>query len=199
MKLLARLANPLHQRFVSWATELEEIIGRDTVFLTPRIWRDTEINEPRPMPILKLGPRVTVVEGTPRQWEAFQMDFEDAETWALAINGVEERTFKVPTAKDSALIIRAGIGLGEPKLAAFGQTLEATLTRKQFAGLRHELASLQLQITPTGTTKARLGLGPPHRRRLLVPRWYEELTRIHLPHVGARRMDTLAGGTSLGT
>jgi len=76
IRLIARIGHTSLRRFVSWARHLPELAGDRVLFVAPNLWRDTELNVQRPMPLMPLAPDKRRLDGHPPQWDAFYMDVE---------------------------------------------------------------------------------------------------------------------------
>lgn len=173
---MARLQHPTFQQFVAWATTIRTHAGRRVAFAAPRIWRDTDLNVDHPMPVVLLKPEDQEVQGAPPQWAAFHMDADEPEPWELVVPA--HRPIRVlGLARDDVIaLLRAS---RDPRLAQGARQLERKRSlRPSVFGGKPRLETPR--EAPRGNRSLNIGLGPPHRRRLLAPPWYMETLRRSL-------------------
>lgn len=186
LDLMTHIQNPALERFAAWASLIREHAGRHVAFAAPRIWRDTDLNVPHPMPVILLRPEDQDEQGTPPQWDAFQMDAQKPEPWRLVIPKNGHIDFLGLALRDVILLLRAS---RDPRWAQAARQLEARYgaTPAMYDGLpRAEPPTEALR----GQRTRKIGLGPPHRRRILAPPWYTDILR--------RSLYPVYGGPDLG-
>lgn len=181
LRALSRIPHPLHQRLVAWSAVLPRHFPRQVLFLGPRLWRDTELNALHPMPILQLDPDATRIQGAPPQWEAFHLDFEDHDRWQVVVDGDGIVEIGVPQSLDVALLLFAGLAYVDPRWRGVAEGFVDDLSRREAKALQSDLAAVGVWPAPRGQANLSIGLGPPYRRRLLVPRWYHDSVQRGLP------------------
>lgn len=175
LRTILPLPNPAHRRLVAWARILPTATRRRVCFLGARLARDTELNVTRPMPVLALSPRDRVAEGAVPQWEAFFADLGPMDRWTIRAGGRTVATIPVPSREDTRLILEAG---ADPRWV--GAALPFQEKRASGAGF----GPLWVSGAPRGRTTKRIGLGPPHRRRLLGPPWWMKMRLDALDQAG---------------
>lgn len=169
LQVLGRIANPLHRRLVSWAAVLPNALGQRICFVGPRLLRDTDLSIDDLLPVVPLKPDERTVAGLPPQLDAFYQDLIDpAEKWKLESGQESLAEFLVPSATDTALLLVASL---DPRWRYAYHQLPGTSSQ--------ELGRLVSKIdrpqeAPRGNKTVSIGAGPPHRLRLLVPKWYLE-------------------------
>lgn len=167
LQLLGRIANPLHRRLVSWAAILPDEMGRKICFASPRLWRDTDLSVDNLLPVIPLRPREEDIPGLAPQWGAFYQDLVDSpELWRLEAGSERLTEFLVPAAPDVGLLLVASL---DPRWRGAYHQLPGT-TSDQIRDRASRLG--RPEQAPRGVQMARIGIGPPHRLRLLVPKWY---------------------------
>lgn len=174
LSLIARLGNQPYQRLISWSRHLDEIAGREVLFVAPYLWRDTELNIDEPMPLVPLGTDEMRVEGLPPQWDAFYMDVDEPKAWAVRLDGEEVGTLSTPGPLEVCLILLASLNPRWREAAA--QIGGAPGTDE----VGQHLNRMRAQEAPRGSGSKEIGAGPPHRRRFLVPTWYMEMIHDRL-------------------
>lgn len=164
LHVLGRLGHPLHRRLVSWSHVLPEAVGRPVCFAAPRLWRDTDLSVDDLLPVVPLRRRERRVAGLAPQWDAFYQDLVDPpERWKLVAGDEPLAMFRVPSANDLGVMLVASLdprwrqALRDVRGADF-KMIEERVTR---LGVPAE--------APRGSATARVGLGLPHRIRLLAP------------------------------
>jgi hypothetical protein len=172
--LLAKVPLSLHQRFVSWARVLPRLAHHKIAFLGPRLWKHSELNFEEPAPILRLGPNERMVARPAPQWGAFLYDLDEPETWVVDVDGEEAARIGVPNWFDSLVLVRSN---ADPRWRATAAQWEARIAKKDSVALEHALATLKRIPNPGWGLPALLGPGPPVRKRLVTPSWYESAHR----------------------
>lgn len=165
---IARIGHDAYRRFVSWQRHLPEIAEEDVLFAAPYLWRETELNVERLMPVIGLDPEQDTLEGHPPQWGAFYMDLDEARDWELVLDGEAVGTFQTPGPLEVVVLLRASL---DPR---WRQAARAFPQNQGADSLAEEMNNLRLDEAPRGRSSVSLGAGPPHRRRLLAPPWYIE-------------------------
>lgn len=184
LQLISRIGHPAFRRFVSWSRHLPELAGEDVLFVAPYLWRETQLNVDRPMPLVGLDPDQDTLEGAPPQWEAFYMDVDETREWELVLGDEIAGSFATPGPLETALVMYASLDPRWRQAAdAFSQDVGAGQPGE-------EMDRLHLEAAPRGQSSKSIGVGPPHRRRLLAPPWYiervdERARRSALGEVGA--------------
>lgn len=172
--LLTKVSFPLHQRFVSWARILPTVAKHKVAFLGPRLWKHSDLNVEESAPILRLDPKERTVGRPAPQWGAFLYDLEEPETWILDVDGEEAAKITVPNWFDSLVLVRSN---ADPRWRATAAHWEARIAKKELDAVEHALATLKRIPNPGPVLPAFLGPGPPVRKRLVTPAWYENLHR----------------------
>ncbi|MFA5862034.1 MAG: hypothetical protein WDA16_10110, partial [Candidatus Thermoplasmatota archaeon] len=164
------------RQLAAWATILREHAGRPIAFAAPRIIRETDLNETRPIPVVLLDPSDDIEHGTPPRWDAFQLDAQKPEKWRLSVKGKGHVDLLGLALRDVVLLLRAS---RDPRWGMAARQLEA----------RHGAAPVvsdnlprveSPQLALRGNKTRSIGLGPPHRRRLFAPPWYMDMLRHSL-------------------
>lgn len=168
IQLIARIGHPAFRRFVSWSRHLPELVDDEVLFVAPYLWRETDLNVDAPMPLIPLDPDQQTVEGHPPQWDAFYMDLEETRRWELEVGDEVVGEFATPGPLEVVLVLRASL---DPR---WRQASEAFPENRGAEQLGDELGRLHLGEAPRGASSTSIGVGPPHRRRLLAPPWYVE-------------------------
>lgn len=175
LRLVGQTANQTLGRFIAWARTLPGIWDRPVTFLAPWLWRSTDLDVHRPMPVLALDPDAVEVPGAPPQWEAFHMDLDDPEPWKLAVGDADAGQVHVPTLPEAIALLRTGLvhdaRWREAILALDAQLQDPAAVREVLAAIWH------VDPAPRGNDSLRTGKGPPYRRRLLAPDWYMDHVR----------------------
>lgn len=185
LRALSLVASPWARRLVAWARTLPEASPRPLAFLGPRLWRDTRLLVVDPMPILRLSPRDRWVDGVAPQWNAFFADLGTPPTWRLVAGDETLARVVVPNRFDTVLILR---GAADPRWLEAALKMDSALPRTERRRAEAEARRLFVAEAPRGRRRARIGLGPPHRRRLLgPPSWMR--TRVAALEVWGRMRD----------
>lgn len=176
---MSHVAHPLYAQFAAWASLVREHAERRVAFAAPLIWRETELNVASPLPVVLLDAADTEAKGTPPQWDAFQMDAREPESWKLDLPGAKAIPFLGLAEDDVVLLLRAS---RDPRFVQAARGLEAK------RGMRSVLHAGLPRIespreAPRGGRSESIGTGPPYRRRLLAPPWYMESIRQSLDPV----------------
>lgn len=172
--LLAKVSLPLHQRLVSWARILPRVSNHNVAFLGPRVWKYSELNLEEPGPVLQLDARERLVERPAPQWGALLYDLQEPETWILDVDGEEAAKMCVPNWFDSLVLMRSN---ADPRWRATAAQWADRIPKGEVDDLDHALATLQRIPNPGPIFPSFLGPGPPLRKRLITPAWYENLHR----------------------
>lgn len=180
---VGRIANPTFARFVAWARTLQ---APRLAYAGPRIWRDTALNEARPMPVRVLRPDESAVEGSPAKWRAFIMDVETLEAWEIRMAGETLATFHVPGVLDSAVLLSAAVAPRWRDAAHGLPGVDAEAVDDRMRRLR------VVGRSPGEDRVQRLGVGPPTAVRLVVPTWFWRMRSDALEIQG--RMAARGGG-----
>jgi hypothetical protein len=168
IRLIARIGHPAYRRFVSWQRHLPEIVEEGILFAAPYLWRETELNVERPMPVIGLDPEQDTLEGHPPQWDVFYMDLDETRDWELVLDGETVDTFQTPGPVGVVILLRASL---DPR---WRQAATVFPQNQGANSLAEEINTLHLAEAPRGRSSVSLGAGPPHRRRLRAPPWYVE-------------------------
>lgn len=184
IQLISRLGHPALRRFVSWTRHLPELAGEEVLFVAPYLWRETDLNIDRPMPLFALDADQQRVDGRPPQWDAFYMDVEEVRNWKLVLGDELVGEFATPGPLEVVLLLRASL---DPR---WRQAAEAFPENRGADRLGQEMDRLHLDEAPRGASSTSIGVGLPHRRRLLAPSWYidkvdERARRSAFGEVGA--------------
>ncbi len=174
LALISRVGHEPYQRFISWSRHLEDFAGRQVLFVAPYLWRDTELNIEEPMPLIPLTVDEQRVQGLAPQWDAFYMDVDEPRDWTLVIGEDEVATFRTPGPVEVVLLLMAS--LDSRWREAAGQIDGAPGAER----LGQELNRMRAQPAPRGSGSKTIGMGPPHRRRFLVPPWYMDMIQDRL-------------------
>lgn len=166
IQLISRLGHPALRRFISWSRHLPELAGEDVLFVAPYLWRETDLNVDRPMPLLALDADQQRVDGHPPQWDAFYMDLDEVRDWELVLGDDVVGAFATPGPLEVVLLLRASL---DPR---WRHAADSFLENRGAEGLGREMDRLDLEEAPRGASSTSIGAGLPHRRRLLAPRWY---------------------------
>ena len=152
----------------SWQRHLPEIVEEEILFAAPYLWRETELNLERPMPVIGLDPEQDTLEGHPPQWDVFYMDLDETRDWELVLDGETVDTFQTPGPVGVVILLRASL---DPR---WRQAATVFPQNQGAHSLAEEINTLHLAEAPRGRSSVSLGAGPPHRRRLRAPPWYVE-------------------------
>ena len=183
--LLARMPLAAHQRLVSWARLLPKLTKRRVAFLAPRVWMESDLHLEELAPILGLEAREESVSRPTPQWGAFMFDLGATETWRIQADEETVGTLEVPSLWDSVFLARS---IADPRWRSVAAAWKARLPAKDAASLIPALATVRRIAKPNPFLPINLGPGPPVRRRLVTPAWFEELHRDALETV-ARGLD----------
>lgn len=196
LQILGRLANPVYRRFAAWARYLPEAWGGPVLFMAPRLWRDTDLNVTHPLPVIPFAGDAKSVAGSPPQWDAFFLDVTGVERWDLRIGGKTMGTFQTPTVCDTIVVLRASL---DPRWSAAAADLLKDLRGTKRPTVNEILAALHLEPAPRGQNQKRsVGAGPPHRYRLMYPKWYGAMMRSRLPGLTRLRGESDGGVVGAG-
>lgn len=162
---MKRVPNSAFRRLIAWAKILP-LIEPKIAFLAPRVWRDTDLSEERPLPTVRLAPDEKEAPILTPQWEALAADLARPETWDVMIAGDRVATCKVPTATDTAALLRETL---DPRWTAAAIDLDRRSPKAQrLAAPRRVIVS----PAPRARESRNIGLGLPSLRRIVAPRWY---------------------------
>lgn len=178
--VLSRVAHPVHRTLLAWSRVLPDVWDGPVLFAAPRIWRDTAVNLTVPMPVLALDADQVEVSGAPPQWDAFHMDVGEAERWELVLDGAVVGSVDVPGAADLVLLLGAALAAADPRWDEVMHIFEEELDDAALERVRRALSTVLLRGAPRGRGSERVGLGPPYRRRVLVPPWYLDIVERRL-------------------
>jgi len=164
---MKRVPNPAFQRFIAWAKILPTIEPK-IAFLAPRLWRDTDLSEEGSLPIVPLTRSEKEAPIFTPQWEALAADVAKPESWDIVIAGDRMATCKVPTAADTAALLRETL---DPRWIAAATEIDRRAPKTQRLG-----APNRAIVTPAPRAREgrNIGLGLPTLRRIVAPRWYIE-------------------------
>lgn len=172
--LLAKVSLPLHQRLVSWARLLPKISAHKVAFFGPRVWKYSELNLEELAPVLQLEAKERLVDRPAPQWGALLCDLQEPETWTLDVDGEEAAKLRVPTWFDSLILARSN---ADPRWRAMAARWGDRISKRDTDALEHALATIRRVPNPGPVFPSSLGPGPPLRKRLITPAWYENLHR----------------------
>lgn len=162
---MKRVPNPAFQKLIAWGSVLPRV-APGILFLAPRVWRDTDLSEERPLPIVPLAPEDSEAPLLPPQWGAFAADIRGAETWSILVAGEKVGTCGVPSLVDSAALLRETL---DPRWVEAAAELERRARKS-------DLKSAPKRAIVTSAPRAResrsVGIGLPTVRRIVAPRWY---------------------------
>lgn len=172
--LLAKVSLPLHQRLVSWARILPKVSNHKVAFFGPRVWKYSDLNLEEPAPVLQLDPKERFVDRPAPQWGALLFDIDQPETWVLDVDGEEGARIRVPSWFDSLVLMRSN---ADPRWRAAAAQWVDRIPKKEIPILEHTLAALDRVPNPGPVFPSFVRPGPPVRRRLITPAWYENMHR----------------------
>jgi hypothetical protein len=164
---------------------LPQVTKRSVTFLAPRLWKHSDLNLDEPAPVLGLGAQEELVRRPAPQWGAFLFDLEEPEPWRVEAAGERIATIHVPNMVDSLTLVRCN---ADPRWRAVAAQWKRDMSRAQTARVEQTLATLRRIPAPGSLVPVSLGPGPPVRRRLVTPPWFESLHRDAL-EVVARGLD----------
>lgn len=184
LQLISRIGHPDFRRFVAWSRHLPELAGEDVLFVAPYLWRETQLNVDRPMPLIPLDPDQDTLEGDPPQWDTFYMDVDETREWELVLGDETAGSFATPGPLETVLILHASL---DPRWRQAADDFPQNVGAEKLGA---SMNRLHLDEAPRGRSSKPIGVGPPHRRRLLAPPWYiervdERARRSALGEVGA--------------
>lgn len=174
LDFVARVAHPLHQRLVAWARTLPGIATRRVAFLGPRVWKYADLNLDEAAPVLELDPQARSVRRPAPQWGAFLYDLDEPETWVLDVDGEEAARMRIPSWFDSLVLVRSN---ADPRWRATAAQWVERLAKPDLQRLEQVLATLRRVPSPGPVIPVSIGPGPPLRKRLVTPAWYEATHR----------------------
>ncbi len=173
LDLLARIPLAPHRRLVSWAKAIPRLTARRKIaFFAPRLWRETELSIEEPAPILQLDPSDRAIPRPPPQWGAFLYDLQAPETWKIMVGADEAARIFVPNVVDSLVLMHAN---ADPRWRAASALYRTRLPKADVQAAQEILASLWRSKPPKPVARMILDVGPPLRRRLVPPAWYQFL------------------------
>lgn len=162
---MKRVPNPAFQRFIAWSAVLPHVAPGIT-FLAPRLWRDTDLSEERPLPLVPLSPEDAQAPLLPPQWEALAADVKRTETWRILVAGEDVGACAVPSATDTAALLRETL---DPRFAEAAAELER---RARKSDLKTPPKRAIVTPAPRARDARNIGIGLPTIRRIVAPRWY---------------------------